>query len=36
MAKLRTEQPEHRDAIDVLLTDIEAAFTGLSFWASVH
>jgi hypothetical protein len=32
MAKLRTEQPEHRNAIDVLLADVEAAFTGLSFW----
>jgi len=32
MSKLRTEQPEHRDAIDVLLADVEGAFTGLSFW----
>jgi hypothetical protein len=32
MGKLRTEQPQHRDAIDVLLADVEAAFTGLSFW----
>lgn len=33
MGKLRTEQPEHRDAIDELLADVEAAFTGPSFWA---
>lgn len=32
MGKLRTEQPEHREAIDELLGDIEAAFTGPSFW----
>jgi hypothetical protein len=33
MGKLRTEQPQHQDSIDVLLADVEAAFTGLSFWA---
>jgi hypothetical protein len=33
MGKLRTEQPEHREAIDELLGDTEAAFTGPSFWA---
>ncbi|MGH2844025.1 MAG: hypothetical protein ACRDKL_10640 [Solirubrobacteraceae bacterium] len=33
MGKLRTEQPEHREAIDVLLADVEAGFTGPSFWA---
>ncbi|MGH2844004.1 MAG: hypothetical protein ACRDKL_10525 [Solirubrobacteraceae bacterium] len=32
MGKLRTEQPEHREAIDVLLADVEAGFTGPSFW----
>lgn len=33
MSKLRTEQPEHQDAIDELLADVEAAFTGRFFWA---
>ncbi len=33
MGKLGTEQPEHRKAIDELLGDTEAAFTGPSFWA---
>jgi hypothetical protein len=33
MSKIRAEQPEHREAIDVLLGDVEAAFTGASFWA---
>ena len=33
MGKLRSEQPRHRDAIDELLADVEAAFTGPSFWA---
>ena len=33
MGKLRTEQPQHRDAIDQLLGDVEAAFTGPAFWA---
>ena len=33
MGKLRTEEPQHRDAIDELLPDVEAAFTGPSFWA---
>ena len=28
MGKLRSEQPQHRDAIDELLADVEAAFTG--------
>ncbi|MGH3469341.1 MAG: hypothetical protein ACRDQF_16595 [Thermocrispum sp.] len=32
MGKLRTEQPEHQEAIDELLSDVEAAFTGPSFW----
>jgi hypothetical protein len=32
MHKVRTEQPEHREAIDELLPDVEAAFTGPSFW----
>jgi hypothetical protein len=32
MGKLRTEEPEHREAIDELLGDVEAAFTGPSFW----
>ena len=32
MGKLRTEQPAHREAIDELLGDTEAAFTGPSFW----
>lgn len=32
MGKLRTEEPEHREAIDELLADTEAAFTGPSFW----
>ena len=33
MRKLRTEQPQHQEAIDELLPDTEAAFTGPSFWA---
>jgi hypothetical protein len=33
MGKLRTEQPEHQEAIDELLGDTEAAFSGPSFWA---
>lgn len=33
MGKLRIDQPEHREAIDELLGDVEAAFTGPSFWA---
>ena len=33
MGKLRSEQPRHQDAIDELLADVEAAFTGPSFWA---
>ena len=33
MGKLRTEEPQHRDAIDELLADVEAAFTGRFFWA---
>ena len=32
MGNLRSEQPEHREAIDELLADVEAAFTGPSFW----
>ena len=34
MGKLRSEQPQHRDAIDELLPDVEAAFTGPAFWAA--
>jgi hypothetical protein len=33
MGNFRREQPEHREAIDELLSDVEAAFTGPSFWA---
>lgn len=33
MAKIRAEQPRHRETIDELLPDVEAAFTGPSFWA---
>ena len=33
MGKLRTEEPQHQEAIDELLPDVEAAFTGPSFWA---
>ncbi len=33
MGKLRSEQPEHQETIDALLADVEAAFTGPSFWA---
>jgi hypothetical protein len=33
MAKLRTEQPGDQEAIDELPADVEAAFTGPSFWA---
>ncbi len=33
MGKLRTEEPQHHDAIDELLADVEAAFTGRFFWA---
>ena len=32
MGKLRTEEPQHQEAIDELLPDAEAAFTGPSFW----
>jgi hypothetical protein len=32
MAKIRTEEPRHREAIDELLPDVESAFTGPSFW----
>ncbi|MCA1680808.1 MAG: transposase, partial [Actinobacteria bacterium] len=32
MSKIRTEDA-HRDAIDELLADVEAAFTGPAFWA---
>jgi hypothetical protein len=34
MRKLRSEQPHHRDAIDELLPDVEAAFTGPAFWSA--
>ncbi len=33
MGKIRTEESHHRGAIDELLPDVEAAFTGPSFWA---
>ena len=33
LGKLRTEEPQHQHAIDELLADVEAAFTGPSFWA---
>lgn len=33
MDKIRAEEPQHREAIDELLADVEAAFTGPSFWA---
>jgi hypothetical protein len=33
MGKLRTEEPQHQEAIDELLADVQAAFTGPSFWA---
>lgn len=33
MGKIRVEQPQQREAIDVLLADVEAAFTGRYFWA---
>jgi transposase len=33
MGKLRSEQSQHREAIDELLPQVEAAFTGPSFWA---
>jgi hypothetical protein len=33
MGKVRKEQPEHREAVDELLPDVEAAFTGPSSWA---
>jgi hypothetical protein len=32
MGKLRTDEPHHQEAIDGLLGDVEAAFTGPSFW----
>ena len=32
MAKIRTDEPQHREAIDELLADVEAAFTGPAFW----
>jgi len=34
MGKLRRERPQHRHAIDELLPDVEAAFTGPAFWAA--
>ena len=34
MGKLRTEDPQHREAIDELLQEVEAAFTGPAFWAA--
>ena len=32
MGKVRTDEPQHREAIDELLADAEAAFTGPAFW----
>jgi len=32
MAKIRTDEPQHREASDELLADVEAAFTGPAFW----
>jgi hypothetical protein len=32
MGTLRTDEPQHREAIGELLADVEAAFTGRSFW----
>lgn len=32
MGKLRTDEPQHQEAIDELLADTAAAFTGPSFW----
>ncbi len=32
MGKIRTEEPQHQEAIDELLAQVEAAFTGPSFW----
>jgi len=32
MGKIRTEEPQRREAIDELLGDVEAAFTESSFW----
>jgi hypothetical protein len=32
MKKIRTEEPQHQEAIDELLGQVEAAFTGPSFW----
>jgi hypothetical protein len=34
MGKLRRERPDHRAAIDELLPDVEAAFTGPAFWSA--
>jgi len=34
MSKLRSEQPQHRDAIEKVLPDVEAAFTGPAFWTA--
>jgi hypothetical protein len=33
MGKVRADEPERREALDELLADTEAAFTGPSFWA---
>ena len=33
MGNVRNQQPEHREGVDELLADTEAAFTGPSFWA---
>ncbi|MGO9974796.1 MAG: hypothetical protein ACLP01_18720 [Solirubrobacteraceae bacterium] len=33
MGKIRTDDGQHKDAIDELLEQVEAAFTGSSFWA---
>jgi hypothetical protein len=33
MGKIRAEEPQHQEAIDELLEQVVAAFTGPSFWA---
>jgi len=32
MKKIRTQEPQHEVAIDALMPQVEAAFTGASFW----
>jgi len=33
IGKIRAEEPQHKEVVDALLADVEAAFTGPSFWA---